>query len=100
MISISSIAPIRLGSIFRQVRTGHCAGSGFCRRLTLFKVNPEKYEPVATVDYADPVLGEELLGARLPVLKPYCWAAPVVAHGLLYLRGEGRLACFELIPQK
>ena len=29
-----------------------------------------------------------------------CWAAPIVSHGLMYLRGEERLVCVELIPKK
>jgi len=35
-----------------------------------------------------------------PLLKYPCWAAPILSHGLLYLRGEGRLVCLELIPEK
>jgi hypothetical protein len=27
------------------------------------------------------------------------WAAPVVSHGLMYVRGGGKLFCFELIPE-
>jgi len=27
-----------------------------------------------------------------------CWAAPVIAHGYLYLRGQGRLVCLDLLP--
>ena len=80
---------------------GHFLCMGEYGQLTLLKVNPEKYEPVAQIDYADPVLGGKLLaGPEVPLLKPYCWAAPVVSHGLLYLRGDGRLACFELTPQR
>ena len=29
-----------------------------------------------------------------------CWAAPVLSHGLLYLRGQDRLVCVRLIPEK
>jgi outer membrane protein assembly factor BamB len=57
--------------------------------LLLVRVNPRRYEEVARVD-----LGHA--GRRL--LKFPCWAAPVLAHGLLYVRGEGRLLCLELIP--
>jgi hypothetical protein len=80
---------------------GHFLCMGEYGQLTLLKINPNKYEPVATADFADPALGGPLLGGLAqPLLKPYCWAAPVVSHGLLYLRGDGRLACFELIEQK
>jgi outer membrane protein assembly factor BamB len=53
--------------------------------LILLKVNPKKYEPVAKwvtdLDYPT-------------------WASPVVAHGLVYLRGKDRLVCAELIPDQ
>jgi outer membrane protein assembly factor BamB len=53
--------------------------------LYLLKINPKKYEPVAKwvteLDYPS-------------------WASPVVARGLLYLRGKDRLICAELIPAK
>jgi outer membrane protein assembly factor BamB len=53
--------------------------------LVLLKVNPQKFEPVSVGNT------EELLG-------PPSWAAPILAHGLLYVRDEKRLVCFELIP--
>jgi outer membrane protein assembly factor BamB len=53
--------------------------------LLLLKVNPKKYEPVAQWE----------VGLDYP-----SWAAPVVSHGLLYLRGKDRLVCAELIPEK
>ena len=51
--------------------------------LLLLKANPAKYERVArwVTDLDGP-----------------CWAAPVVAQGLMYLRGKDRLLCVELIP--
>ncbi|HLW64287.1 MAG TPA: PQQ-binding-like beta-propeller repeat protein [Gemmataceae bacterium] len=57
--------------------------------LLLLKPNPEKYEEVSRVD-----LNESGL------LDYPCWAAPVLSHGLLYLRGKERLVCLELIPKK
>jgi len=77
---------------------GHFLCLGEYGQLWLLKVNREKYEEVAMIDYADESLGGKLLGAPGPVLKYPCWAAPIVSHGLLYLRGEGRLVCLELIP--
>ncbi|MCI0362201.1 MAG: PQQ-like beta-propeller repeat protein [Planctomycetaceae bacterium] len=77
---------------------GHFLCLGEYGQLWLLKVNPEKYEEVAMVDYADPLLGEKLLGKQEPILKNPCWAAPIVSHGLLYLRGDERLICLELIP--
>ena len=60
-------------------------------QLLLVRVNPKQYEEVARVDYGH-------TGSHL--LKYPCWAAPVLAHGLLYIRGAGRLLCLELIPPK
>ena len=33
------------------------------------------------------------------LLEYPCWAAPALSHGLLYIRGNDRLICMELIPQ-
>jgi outer membrane protein assembly factor BamB len=69
-------------------------------QLILLKVNPRKYEEVSRMDLRR--LGKnELarLGREYVPHDPY-WAAPVLAHGLLYVRGEGRLLCLDLIPAK
>jgi len=60
--------------------------------LRLVKVNPEKYEEVSTIEYKLPGSQTE------PLLEEPCWAAPILSHGLMYVRGKHRLACFELIP--
>jgi outer membrane protein assembly factor BamB len=57
--------------------------------LILLKINPKRYEEVSRWD-----LGE----ARL--LDYPAWGAPVLSHGLMYLRGKERLLCVELIPEK
>jgi outer membrane protein assembly factor BamB len=69
--------------------------------LRLIKINPEKYELVSTAILADaaPAAGTLGLGARR-LLKQPAWAAPVLSHGLLYVRGRDRLVCVELIPAK
>ncbi|MEX2176682.1 MAG: PQQ-binding-like beta-propeller repeat protein [Pirellulaceae bacterium] len=77
---------------------GHFLCLGELGQLWLLKANPKKFEQVAVIDYADPALGKQLLGAPAPVLKAPAWAAPIVSHGLLYLRGDDRLICLELIP--
>jgi hypothetical protein len=60
--------------------------------LRLLKVDPNKYEEVSSVELrADGNRGE-------PLLNEPCWAAPILSHGLLYLRGADRLVCLELIP--
>jgi outer membrane protein assembly factor BamB len=58
--------------------------------LRLLRLNRERFEKV----------GETVLrhrGARL--IEPPAWNAPVLAHGILYLRGNGRLVAIELIPE-
>ncbi len=53
--------------------------------LMLIKVNPKKFEPVAKwqteLDFPS-------------------WGAPVVSHGMMYIRGKDRLIAAELIPAK
>ena len=78
---------------------GHFLCLGEFGQLWLLKANPEKYDEVAVVDYSQAAIGEKLLGEARPALKPYCWAAPIVSHGLLYVRGDDRLLCLELIPE-
>jgi outer membrane protein assembly factor BamB len=63
--------------------------------LRLIKANPQKYEPVAEVTLRD------ASGAKdTKLLKHPAWAAPLLSHGLLYVRGADRLVCLELIPEK
>jgi outer membrane protein assembly factor BamB len=80
---------------------GHFLCLGEYGSLSLFKATPEKFEPVAectlTRPTAGPAAGE--FPSRRSLLKYPCWAAPVVSHGLLYVRGDDRLVCLELIPQ-
>ncbi len=81
---------------------GHFLCLGEFGQLWLLKVNPQRYEEIATIDYASPAIGERLLGLpgdERPALKYPCWAAPIVSHGLVYVRGEDRLLCLELIPE-
>jgi outer membrane protein assembly factor BamB/tetratricopeptide (TPR) repeat protein len=59
--------------------------------LRLLKLTPEKYEAISEV---------VLKGADgAPLIRPPARAAPVLAHGLLYVRGADRLVCLELIPE-
>lgn len=59
--------------------------------LRLIAARSDKYEDVAAV---------ELQVDGRPLLDYPAWAAPVLAHGLLYVRGKDRLVCLELIPDK
>ncbi|VTS06300.1 PQQ-binding-like beta-propeller repeat protein [Tuwongella immobilis] len=54
--------------------------------LRLLRINPEKYEERAIWECEK--------------LSYPCWAAPVVSHGILYVRGKDRLLAVELIPAK
>ncbi len=76
-------------------------------QLLVVKVNPQKYEVVSEIDLKETVAGPALPGPKLPgaevpkpLLKYPCWAAPVLSHGLLYVRGDDRLVCLELIPER
>lgn len=64
--------------------------------LLLLRPNPEKFEVVTRLKLRDPA-DDKFRGDEL--IDHPAWAAPVLSHGLLYLRGERRLVCAELIPQ-
>ena len=72
---------------------GHFICLGEDGTLRLLKVNPHKYEEVSRLELTDNATGR-------PLLEYPCWAAPILSHGLLYVRGEDRLVCLELIPQR
>ena len=59
-------------------------------QLALLRVNPEKFDLVSDV-YLKDSNGTPLLGYP-------AWAAPVLSHGLLYVRGKDRLVCLDLLP--
>ena len=71
---------------------GHLVILGEYGDLVLARADPARYEPISKVRPVDPDGGRELLA-------PPCWAAPAVARGLLYVRGEGRVACLDLLPR-
>jgi outer membrane protein assembly factor BamB len=60
--------------------------------LRLLKVNPHRYEEVSVWEVRE--------GENEPLLQYPCWAAPVLAHGLLYVRSADHLVCLELIPPR
>lgn len=68
--------------------------------LLLVRATPKRFDPVAHV-----VLRDENAPSRVPglgprrLLRPPAWAAPILSHGLLYVRGADRLVCLELIPE-
>jgi outer membrane protein assembly factor BamB len=61
--------------------------------LVLARATPEKYEEVSRVRPLDAASGRELLA-------PPCWAAPVIARGLVFVRGTGRVVCLDLMPTR
>ena len=73
------------------------AEDGLVRLLT---ATPEAYDEVATLDLENPELP---VGPLAPIGRPGarrllnypCWAAPIVSHGLIYVRGEGRVVCLD-----
>jgi outer membrane protein assembly factor BamB len=69
--------------------------------LRLLRANPEKYDLVAEAVLSDEKLSEpDAFGFGASRLLKYpAWAAPVLSHGLLYVRGANRLVCLELIPR-
>ncbi|MEX0937762.1 MAG: PQQ-binding-like beta-propeller repeat protein [Pirellulales bacterium] len=70
---------------------GHFVCLGEYGELRLIRASPEKYEEVAQA---------ELESDGQPLLRYPAWAAPVLSHGLLYLRGDSHLVCLELIPEQ
>ena len=59
-------------------------------QLLLVRATSERFEAVATSD---------LRGADgRPLVRHPAWGAPVLANGLLYLKGEGTLVALRLIP--
>jgi outer membrane protein assembly factor BamB len=69
---------------------GHFVCLGEYGTLQLIKANPERCEIVSEVILRD-AAGKSLLDYP-------CWAAPILSHGLLYVRGRNRLVCLEIIP--
>lgn len=61
--------------------------------LELVRPSVEKYDLVRRVDLS--TISSDAGG---PLLDEPCWAAPVLSHGLLFVRGNSRLLCFDLIP--
>lgn len=65
-------------------------------KLDLIRPSPDQMLVEASVDLSD--LPCEQDGE--PLLQYPCWAAPIVSHGVLYVRGKKHLLSFQLIPRK
>jgi outer membrane protein assembly factor BamB len=59
--------------------------------LDLLKINSAKYEKISSVVLKKD--GKELL-------EEPAWAAPILSHGLMWVRGDGRLVCLEAIKER
>jgi outer membrane protein assembly factor BamB len=67
--------------------------------LRLIRVNPDKYDLVAETVLVTKAAQPNPFGFRPTRLLKYpAWAAPILSHGLLYVRGADRLVCLELVP--
>ncbi len=70
-------------------------------QLLLVRANPEKFDLVAKATLSGKIDGPMGIDLGEQKLLGYpCWAAPILSHGLLYVRGKDRLVCVELIPEK
>ena len=67
---------------------GHLIVLGEDGELMLVKDNKDKFELVTRYQP-----GENGVRFQEP-----CWSAPIVSHGLLFVRGKKTIACFDLIP--
>lgn len=68
---------------------GHFICLGEYGETQVIKATAQKFESVGTLPALDAATGERLLDYP-------AWAAPVISHGLLYVRGKSKLLCYEL----
>jgi len=72
-------------------------------RLLLVEATPERYKPIAEMNLgeargASPKSPIAAGSKDRPVLRFPAWNAPILAHGLLYLRGKDQLICLDVAP--
>lgn len=77
-----------LGRASLVLADGHLVVLGEFGDLVLARADPDGWHEVSR---ARPV-GDD----STPLLAPPCWAAPAIARGLLFVRGEGRIVCLDL----
>jgi len=77
-----------LGRASMVLVDGHLVVLGEFGDLVLARASPEAFAVVSRARLA--------AADSTPLLSAPCWAAPVVARGLLYVRGAGRLVCVDL----
>lgn len=71
---------------------GHLIVLGEFGDLALVEANPDRYAEVSRARLTRP--------SGRPLLAPPCWAAPVIARGCCYVRGQGRLVCLDLLAPR
>jgi outer membrane protein assembly factor BamB len=74
---------------------GHWLWLGEQGKLQLIPIDSADHKPIAEMDLGttiDPV-------NQQAYVNPPSWAPPVLSHGLLYIRGNDRILCLELIPE-
>jgi len=76
---------------------GHLVVLGEFGDLLLVAATPERYTEVSRTRLVDPQAARP--GKAAELLAAPCWAAPVIAHGYLYVRGQGRLVCLDLLAR-
>ncbi len=64
-------------------------------RLELIKPTPDKLTVLASCELNEIEDKQD----KAPLLNYPCWAAPILSNGKLYVRGNDRLVCFQLIPK-
>jgi outer membrane protein assembly factor BamB len=95
-----------LGRSSMVLADGHLIVLGEFGDLVLAKATPDSYSEVSRARLVAPVAETPGTARRGPqqgmseLLVAPCWAAPVIAHGYLYVRGQGRLVCLDLLPTK
>ncbi|GIW93712.1 MAG: hypothetical protein KatS3mg110_1753 [Pirellulaceae bacterium] len=73
---------------------GHFVCLGEDGVLRLIQARPDRFQQVSELVVRLP----DSNGFSRSLLRYPCWAAPILSHGLLFVRGEGRVVCLELIP--
>ncbi len=74
---------------------GHLVVLGEFGDLALVKAAPDRYTEVSRTRLVD-----RSGDTPTDLLVAPCWAAPVIARGYCYLRGQGRLVCLDLTERK
>jgi outer membrane protein assembly factor BamB len=78
----------------------HFVGLTEYGELLLITVNSAKYQEVCRFQLFRLAAGADI-DLRTAARQEYpWWAAPVLSHGLLYVRGASTLLCLELIPDR